>query len=94
MFPILGAETINGVATAKLQLVPKSRKFAILSPDFLWIDLDRGISVKQQFLQPQRDYRLATYSCIQVNGKKIPDDVFKLKTTSKTQVDHHRGLNR
>ncbi len=83
----LGPETINGVATAKLQLVPKS---ATVRNNFkqilLWIDLDRGISVQQQFFEPQGDYRLSKYSAIQMNGKKIPDDVFKLKTTSKTQT--------
>ena len=39
------------------------RKFATpYSQIFLWIDLDRGVSVQQQFLQPQGDYRLAKYS--------------------------------
>jgi outer membrane lipoprotein-sorting protein len=88
----LGPETINGVATAKLQLVPKS---ATVRNNFkqilLWIDLDRGISVQQQFFEPQGDYRLSKYSAIQMNGKKIPDEVFKLKTTSKTQTLSPRG---
>jgi hypothetical protein len=85
-------ETINGVATAKLQLVPKSEKARnTYNKVFLWIDLDKGISVQQQFFTPQQDYRLAKYSSIQVNGKKIPDEVFKLKTTSKTQTISPRG---
>ena len=85
-------ETINGVATAKLQLVPKSEKARnTYNKIFLWIDLDKGISVQQQFFTPQQDYRLAKYSSIQVNGKKIPDEVFKLKTTSKTQTISPRG---
>lgn len=80
-----GAETIDGVATAKLQLVPKSEKIRNMYKQiFLWIDLDKGISVQQKFISPQEDYRLAKYADIQVNGKKIPDEVFKLKTTSKT----------
>jgi hypothetical protein len=58
---------------------------------FLWIDLQKGISVQQKFISPQDDYRLAKYSDILVNGKKIPDDVFKLKTTSKTQTITPRG---
>jgi outer membrane lipoprotein-sorting protein len=87
-----GPETVNGVATAKLQLVPKSEKARnIYNEIFLWIDLDKGISVQQQFFTPQQDYRLAKYSSIQVNGKKIPDEVFKLKTTSKTQTLSPRG---
>lgn len=84
-------ETINGVATAKLKLVPKSDKVRnTYKQIFLWIDLDRGISVQQQFFQPQGDYRLAKYSAIRVN-EKIADDVFKLKTTSKTQTISPRG---
>jgi outer membrane lipoprotein-sorting protein len=88
----VGPETIDGVATAKLELVPKSEKVrGTYSKIFLWIDLDRGISVQQQLFQPQGDYRLAKYSDLQVNGKKIPDEVFKLKTTSKTQTVSPKG---
>jgi outer membrane lipoprotein-sorting protein len=82
-----GPETINGIATAKLELIPKSEKVRnTYKQIFLWIDLERGISVQQQAFQPDGNYRLAKYSEIQVNGKKIPDDVFKLKTTGKTQT--------
>jgi len=88
----VGPETINGIETAKLQLIPKSEKVKnTYKQIFLWIDLERGISVQQQLIQPQGDYRLAKYSNIQVNGKKIPDDVFKLKTTSKTQTVIPKG---
>ena len=84
-------ETINGVATAKLQLIPKSDKLRnTYKQIFLWIDLDRGISVQQQFFQPQGDYGLAKYSSIRMN-EKVGDDVFKLKTTSKTQTISPRG---
>jgi outer membrane lipoprotein-sorting protein len=88
----IAPDTINGVATAKLQLIPKSEKVRnTYNRIFLWIDLDKGISVQQQFFTPQKDFRLAKYSEIQVNGKKIPDDVFKFKTTSKTQTVSPRG---
>ena len=83
----VGPETIDGIATAKLELIPKSEKVrSTYKQIFLWIDLDRGISVQQQAFQPDGNYRLAKYSSIQVNEKKIPDDVFKLKTTGKTQT--------
>jgi hypothetical protein len=86
----VGAETINGVATAKLQLLPKSDKVRnTYNRIFLWIDLDNGISVQQQFFSPQGDYRLTKYSSL--NEKKIPDEVFKLKTTSKTQTISPKG---
>jgi hypothetical protein len=92
----LGPETINGVvtahgvATAKLQLIPKSDKVRnTYNRILLWIDLDKGISVQQQFFSPQGDFRLTKYSSI--NEKKIPDDVFKLKTTGKTQKISPKG---
>jgi outer membrane lipoprotein-sorting protein len=81
-----GQETISGVETAKLKLVPKSEKVKNTYSEIdLWIDLNRGISVQQQLFQPQGDYRLAKYSNIKIN-EKVPEDVFKLKTTSKTQT--------
>jgi outer membrane lipoprotein-sorting protein len=87
----MGPETIDGVKTAKLQLIPKSQKVKnTYSQIFLWIDLDRGVSVQQQLFQPQGDYRLAKYSQIKLH-EKISDDVFKLKTTSKTQTVTPKG---
>jgi hypothetical protein len=88
----VGPETIEGVATAKLQLIPKSDKVRnTYNKILLWINLDKGISVQQQFFSPQGDYRLTKYRNIDLNGKKIPDEVFKLKTTSKTQTTSSKG---
>ena len=87
----LGPETISGIPTAKLKLVPKSEKVrGTFAQILLWIDLDRGVSVQQQLFEPQGDYRLAKYSNIRIKDK-IPDDVFKLKTTGKTQTISPRG---
>jgi outer membrane lipoprotein-sorting protein len=84
-----GPETISGVATAKLQLIPKSQKARNTFKEILlWIDLDRGISVQQQLIEPQGDYRLAKYSNIKLN-EKIGNDVFQLKTNGKTQTISH-----
>jgi outer membrane lipoprotein-sorting protein len=81
-----GSETINNVATAKLQLIPQSEKVRNNFKEILlWIDLERGISVQQKFTDPQGDYRLAKYSNIRVN-EKIAADVFQLKTNGKTQT--------
>jgi negative regulator of sigma E activity len=88
----VGPETIEGVATAKLQLIPKSDKVRnTYNKILLWIDLDKGISVQQQFFSFQGDYRLTKYQNTDLNGKKIPDEVFKLKTTSKTQTISPKG---
>ena len=82
----LGAEKVGGQDTAKLDLVPKSQKVRNnFSHIVLWIDLERGISVQQQLFEPSGNYRLAKYSDIRVN-QKIPDNVFKLRTTGKTKV--------
>jgi len=88
----LGPDTVGGVATARLQLIPKSERVrGNFNKIVLWIDLETGISRQQQFFDPQGDYRLAKYSSIQVNGKKIPDEVFKLKAAGKTQTISPRG---
>lgn len=85
----LGPETINDIATAKLQLVPKSEKVRNNFKEILlWIDLARGISVQQKFTDPQGDYRLAKYFSIRVN-EKISGDVFQIKTNGKTQTITH-----
>jgi hypothetical protein len=87
-----GPETVNKIVAAKLQLIPKSDKVRnTYNRILLWIDLDKGISVQQQFFSPQGDYRLTKYWSIQLNEKKIPDEVFKLKTTSKTQTISPKG---
>jgi len=87
-----GPKTLDNVATAELHLVPKSERLRNTFQEIiLWIDLDKGVSAQQKFIQPQGDYRLAKYTNIQVNGKKISDEVFKLKTTSKTKTVSPRG---
>lgn len=88
---LLGNETIDGVTTAKLELVPKSPKFRNnIERILLWIDPTQGISLRQQFLAPGGDYRLSRYSEIKVN-QKIPDAAFRLKTTDKTQFISPQG---
>ncbi len=88
----VGTEKIDAINAAKIKLVPKSEKVRdTYSEIYLWIDMDRGVSVQQQLFQPQGDYKLAKYSNIQMNGKKIPDDVFKLKTNGKTQIVTPKG---
>jgi outer membrane lipoprotein-sorting protein len=87
-----GEENIDGIATAKLQLIPKSEKFRnnFSKIIFLWIDLARGISIQQKFMQSQGDYRLAKYPVVRLD-QKIGNDVFQLKTTKKTQFISPRG---
>lgn len=87
----LGTEKLGNIDTAKLDLVPKSQKVRnTFQHIVLWIDPARGVSLQQQFFDPSGDYRLAKYTDIQLN-QKIPDAVFKLKTTSKTRFVAPRG---
>jgi len=87
----IGTEKVDGVDTAKLELVPKSQKVRnTFDYIWLWIDPTRGVSVQQKLVAPSGDYRLAKYSDIQLN-QKIPDAAFKLKTTGKTKVVSPQG---
>ena len=84
-----GQEKIDGVDTAKLELVPKSDKIKQhFTQIILWIDSQRGISIQQKIMQANGDYRLAKYSDIQLN-QKIADKVFKLKPSDRTKVVNH-----
>jgi len=88
-----GYEPAGGVRAAKLNLVPKTAKGKnIFDHIILWIDPDpaRGISVQQQFFEPQGDYRLAKYSNIKLN-QSIPAEAFKLKTTGRTKIVNPQG---
>jgi outer membrane lipoprotein-sorting protein len=86
----MGRDKIDGNETVKLELVPKSDKVRnTFDHIWLWIDPSLGVSVQQQFFEPQSgDYRLAKYQNIKLN-QRIPDPVFKLKTTPKTKVVPH-----
>jgi outer membrane lipoprotein-sorting protein len=82
----LGTEEAQGVKADKLELVPKSVKLRnTFAQILLWIHPSRGVSVQQEFVEPSGDYRLDKFSNIQSNVK-LPNDVFKLKTTDKTKV--------
>ena len=86
-----GEESIDNIATAKLHLIPKSEKVKnYFTEAFLWIDLSRGVSLQQKFMQSQGDYRVANYTAVKVNAK-IGNDVFRLKTTGKTKFVSPRG---
>ena len=87
----MGTEKVEGVEAAKLDLVPKSQSIRnTFQHIVLWIDPARGVSVQQQLFEPSGDYRLAKYSDIELN-QKIPDNVFKLKTTGRTKTVSPQG---
>src|SRR5260370_9276201 len=59
----LGDETIDGVQTAKLDLVPKDPAVRNNCTHMtIWGDASRGISLNQSFYMPEADYRTAFYA--------------------------------
>ena len=82
-----GWETVDGVKTAKLELVGNASSSIrnMFSKIIWWIDPEHDISLRQQLLQPAGDYRLAHYSNIKVNAK-ASQDFFHLHSTSKTKL--------
>jgi outer membrane lipoprotein-sorting protein len=73
-----GMEAVDGVQTAKLDLVSKQadvrNNFSHIT---VWIDPMRSISLKQVFYQPSGDTRTVTYTNIRYNGS-VASSVFTL----------------
>jgi len=81
----LGAETLDGVKTEKLELVPKDAGIRKNMPKVtVWIDTERGISLKQVFDEGPGQYRVSVYFNIKAN-QSLPADAFTFKTDGKTQ---------
>lgn len=81
-----GTDTIDGVDTAKLDLVSKDASVrANLTHVTIWVDPSRAVSLKQILYEPSGDTRTAYYRNIEYN-KKISSSVFRIKTSPKTQV--------
>lgn len=81
-----GMESVGGIQTAKLDLVPKDQNIRNnFSHVVIWVDLTRDISLKQQMVQPTGDSRTVTYSNIRYN-KHPSSSLFQLKIPKGTQV--------
>jgi outer membrane lipoprotein-sorting protein len=68
----LGEEQLSDgkatVSTTKLDLVSKDPDVRnLFSHVVIWVDLSRGISLKQQFFTPSGDYQTANYTNIRYN---------------------------
>ncbi|HSY69479.1 MAG TPA: hypothetical protein VK813_12600 [Edaphobacter sp.] len=85
----LGDETVDGVQTAKLDLVPKDPAIRNNCTHMtLWVDPVRGIELKQSLYMPSEDYRTAVYTNIKYN-QKVDEKPYQIKTDSKTTTDQH-----
>jgi outer membrane lipoprotein-sorting protein len=75
-----GTAVVNGKPCYKLELTPKAPDARNMFPLItLWINQQTGMSEQQKLDQGEGDYRLATYSDIVVNPRKLPADAFRLK---------------
>jgi outer membrane lipoprotein-sorting protein len=81
-----GVETVDGVKTEKLEMIPRDanvrRNVAKIT---LWMDLDRGVSLKQRFDEDPSHYRVCAYSNIRMN-QSVPRDAFTFRTNKQTTV--------
>ncbi len=83
----MGPETIDGVATEKLDNKnPETRKNVLHVT--IWIDAARAVALKQVAYQSGGNYRTATYKNIRLNGS-IDKTRFAFKTDKKTQTIKH-----
>lgn len=81
----LGQETIDGVTTDKLQLIPKDQKARnLFAKVTIWIDPTRDVNLKQVFDEGQGLSRVCTYTHIQMN-RSISSSEFTFKTNKNTQ---------
>jgi outer membrane lipoprotein-sorting protein len=85
----LGDETIDGVHTAKLDLVPKDPAVRNNCTHMtIWVDPVRGVELKQSLYMPSEDYRTAVYTNIKYN-QKVDEKPYQINTNNKTTHDEH-----
>jgi outer membrane lipoprotein-sorting protein len=75
----LGPDTVDGVATEKLDLKSgQARDSAHIEHIAIWVDPVRAVSLKQIFYYTSGDTRTSTFTHIKYNQKKLPKDVFSI----------------
>jgi outer membrane lipoprotein-sorting protein len=85
---LLGWETVDGVNTAKLELIPTVPSYQkAFQKVFFWIDTDRDIALKQQFFQASGDYRLVHNTNIDLKSTP-PNDAFAIEHGHNKVVIH------
>ncbi len=81
-----GAETIDGMATSRLELLPLNEGAKQnVSKVILWVDMASGIAIRQQSFDPSGNYRMVNYKIVHLNSG-VPANAFAVKTASGTRV--------
>jgi outer membrane lipoprotein-sorting protein len=80
----LGPETLDGIETEKLELVARDPAVKKNLPKVtVWMDTERGVSLKQVFDEGPGQKRVCVYFNIKVN-QPLPKDAFTFKTDKQT----------
>jgi len=80
----LGSEMLDGIKTEKLELVARDPAVKKNLPKVtVWMDAERGVSLKQVFDEGPGQYRVCVYFNIKVNDS-LPSDAFVFKTDKQT----------
>ena len=80
----LGPETVDGVKTEKLELTAKDPTVRKNLPKVtIWLDMARGVSLRQVFDEGAGQQRICHYFNFKMN-QPLPGDAFTFKTDGKT----------
>jgi outer membrane lipoprotein-sorting protein len=83
-----GAETLNGVKTTRLELIPKDpAALELFQRVDLWIPEDGSHAVQQKVFLKGGDYKLMTYSGIKINPP-VTDASFDLKAPKNAKKEY------
>ncbi len=75
----LGPETIDGVATEKLDLKSdQARQNAKIDHITIWVDPARAVSLRQVFFYTSGDMRTSTFTHIRYNSRSLPKETFEV----------------
>jgi outer membrane lipoprotein-sorting protein len=84
----LGPETLDGVKTEKLELVPRDPAVRKNLPKVtIWVDPENGVSHKQVFDEGHGQYKVSVYFNIKVN-QPLPGNAFTLNTDRQTTYNN------
>jgi outer membrane lipoprotein-sorting protein len=76
----IGSETLDGVKTEELEMVPRDPAIRKnLSKAEMWVDPERGVSLKQVLHFGPDVTKVCVYFNIKVNPKTLPANAFTLK---------------
>jgi outer membrane lipoprotein-sorting protein len=82
---VVGADTVSGKATTRLELVPKSAEILkSMTKLELWIPAGDVYPIQQKFYFPSGDYKLVTYTDVKLNPS-LSDSDLKLRLPKDTK---------